>query len=359
VEQLLARLWQSVLGVKRVGIRDNFFELGGHSLLAVRIVAEIEKVFKLRLPLATLLQASTIGDLADVLRAKDWKPSWDSLVSLRPGGSRPPLFLMHAHGGNVLEYYLLANRLQADQPVYALQARGLDGNLKRGESLEMIAAAYIKELQGFQPHGPYFVGGFCFGGLLAYEVAQQLQAAGEEVALLVLMQTTHPSRDHFRPDIGPLRQWWYRGTTRLAIEKERILSGERGYFRERYGQVLDLMRGKTALALNRAFGKKTSNGVAPSPSFVSELMKAEHDRVADAYEPRPYAGEVLLIRVHNLLPGVVADPVFLGWKELLTGKVNLCELPGYQQTLMLEPNVSKLALAVMAQMRAVQDQRNS
>jgi amino acid adenylation domain-containing protein/FkbM family methyltransferase len=357
VEQLLARLWQNVLRVKRVGIRDNFFELGGHSLLAVRIVADIEKAFKVRLPLATLLQASTIGDLAEVLRAKDWKPTWNSLVALRPGGSKPALFLMHAHGGNVLEYYPFANRLEADQPVYALQARGLDGNLKRGESLEMIAAAYIKELRTFQPHGPYLLGGFCFGGLLAYEVAQQLKAAGEEIALLLLIQTTHPAQDHFRREVGPLRQWWYRGTTRVAIEKERILSGERGYVRERYGQLLDVMRGKTALALTRVLGKNESNGAAPSASFVSELMKTEHDRAADAYEPRPYDGDVLLIRVRNLLPGVVADPVFLGWKDLLSGRVDLCELPGYQQTLMLEPNVSGLARAVTTHLQRIFDRR--
>lgn len=359
VEQLLARLWQSVLRVKRVGIRDNFFELGGHSLLAVRIVADIEKTFKIRLPLATLLQASTIADLADVLRAKDWKPTWNSLVALRPGGSNPPFFLMHAHGGNVLEYYQFANRLHPDQPVYALQARGLDGNLKRGESLELIAAAYIKELRTFQPHGPYVLGGFCFGGLLAYEAAQQLKAAGEEVALLVLIQTTHPAQDHFREDVSQLRQWWYRGTTRAAIEKERILSGERGYARERYGQLLDVMRGKIALALTRLFAKNASNGAAPSASFVSELMKAEHDRVADAYEPRPYEGDVLLIRVRNLLPGVVADPVFLGWKDLLIGRVELCELPGYQQTLMLEPNVSGLARAVTTHLQAIFDRRSA
>ena len=358
-EQLLARLWQSVLGVKRVGIRDNFFELGGHSLLAVRIVAEIEKAFRIKLPLATLLQASTIGDLADVLRAKDWKPSWNSLVALRPGGSRPPLFLMHAHGGNVLEYYQFASRLEADQPVYALQARGLDGNLKKGESLEMIAAAYVKDLQTFQPHGPYFLGGFCFGGLLAYEAAQQLTRAGEEVALLVLIQTTHPAQDHFREDVGLLRQWWYRGTTRLAIEIERILSGERGYLKERYGQIVDVMRGKTALVLNRLLSEQRSHSAVPSASFVSELMKAEHDRVADAYEPQPYGGNVLLIRVRNLLPGVVADSIFLGWKDLLGGNVDLCELPGHQQTLMLEPNVSSLARAVTAHLNELQERRSA
>src|SRR6202035_382343 len=150
VEQVLAQLWAKVLKVNRVGLNDNFFELGGHSLLAVRIIGEIENIYGRRLPLATLLQAPTVGALAEVLRKENWKPSWSSLVPLQPGGSKPPLFLIHSHGGNVLEYYPLANHLDNDQPVYALQARGLDGNIPKNESLEQIAAAYLKEIRTLQ-----------------------------------------------------------------------------------------------------------------------------------------------------------------------------------------------------------------
>src|SRR6185295_1111321 len=110
----------------------------GHSMLAVRIVVEIERLYKKRLPLATFLQAPTVGQLAQVLRDENWQPPWSSLVPVRPGGSRSPLFLMHSHGGNVLEYYPLVSALDADQPVYALQARGLDGHIVKGLSLEQI-----------------------------------------------------------------------------------------------------------------------------------------------------------------------------------------------------------------------------
>ena len=356
VEQLLARIWANVLRVKRVGIRDNFFESGGHSLLAVRIVVEIEKVFKIRLPLATLLQASTVGDLAEVLRSKDWKPSWNSLVPLRAGGTRPPLFLMHAHGGNVLEYYPLATLLEADQPVYALQARGLEGNVRKGESMEMIAAAYITELRALQSEGPYYLGGFCFGGLLALEVAQQLKAAGEDVALLVLIQTTHPAQDHFRSDVGFLRQWWYRSTTRLAIEKDRLLYGERGYVQDLVERVMGLIRGGTTVAFTRLLGDKLSKGAGQSFAYVSALMTAEHDRAADVYEPRPYDGDVLLIRASNALPGLVADTAYLGWKGILRGRVDICEVPGHQQTLLLEHRVSHVAKELNAWLKIVEGQ---
>ena len=149
------------------------------------------------MPLATLLQAPTVGGLAEVLRKENWKPSWSSLVPLQPGGSKPPIFLIHSHGGNVLEYYPLANALGKDQPVYALQARGLDGNIVKNESLEEIATAYLKEIRSLQPDGPYILGGFCFGGLVALEAAQQLQAAGQKVALVVMIQTTHPRAQAF------------------------------------------------------------------------------------------------------------------------------------------------------------------
>src|SRR5208283_3390254 len=134
IEQVLARIWERVLKVKPVGLHDNFFHLGGHSLLGVRLLLEVEKVSRKRLPLAVLLQAPTIFDLAEVLRKEQWAPTWSSLVPIRPAGSKPPLFLMHAHGGNVLEYYPLANLLDADQPVYALQARGLDGRIAKDQS---------------------------------------------------------------------------------------------------------------------------------------------------------------------------------------------------------------------------------
>jgi acyl carrier protein len=201
----LNRRWPDLvqdLKVKRIGIHDNFFELGGHSLLAVRIMAEIERLLQRKLPLATFLQAPTIGDLADVLRKEDWKPSWSSLVPIRAGGSKPPLFLMHSHGGNVLEYYPLAERLDADQPVYALQARGLDGHIIKDQSFEEMVEAYVAELRSLQPEGPYFLGGYCLGGLLALEAARQLSALGEEVALVVLIQTINPAYARFRPGLS-------------------------------------------------------------------------------------------------------------------------------------------------------------
>jgi len=233
IEQLLAQLWAKILKVRHVGLYDNFFELGGHSLLAVRMIVEIEKVYKKRLPLATLLQAPTVGALAEMLRKQEWKPSWSSLVPIRPGGSKPPLFLMHSHGGNVLEYYPLADRLDASQPVYAIQAKGLDGQIVKNRSMEEMAALYLEEVRSLQPEGPYYLGGFCFGGVLALEAAQQLSAAGQEVALVVMIQSMHPASARFKPDTTVLQRWWYRTKQRMSLERENLSYRGTGYIQER------------------------------------------------------------------------------------------------------------------------------
>ena len=320
---MLAQLWSKVLHVRRVGLHDNFFELGGHSLLAVRTVIEIEKILKKRLPLATLLQAPTIAELADVLRKENWKPSWSSLVPVRPGGSKPPLFLMHSHGGNVLEYYPLANHLDADQPVYALQARGLDGDIVKGRSLEEMAAGYVDELQSLQPEGPYFLGGFCFGGLVALEAAQQLSAAGQEVALVILIQTMNPAFARFRPDTALYQQWWYRTTKRIDLERENLSFRGKSYIYERGRHAWNVARARATIAINNLAG----NGRAPHKSssmqcHILESLGIEHDRAFLEYTPRPYHGHAILLRASRQMVGLMADS-YLGWKDIFQGNLDV------------------------------------
>jgi acyl-CoA synthetase (AMP-forming)/AMP-acid ligase II/acyl carrier protein len=186
IEAKLARIWAQVLGLERVGIRDDFFELGGDSLQAVSLFVQIEKIFGKELPLAVLLQAPTVEHLASILRQEAWSEPWSSLVPLQPDGPRPPFFCIHGPGGHVLSYYDLARHLRPAQPVYGLQAQGLDGKHAPLMSIEDMAAHYIKEIHSLQPDGPYFLGGLCFGGILAFEMAQQLHAQGQKVALLAL-----------------------------------------------------------------------------------------------------------------------------------------------------------------------------
>jgi amino acid adenylation domain-containing protein len=342
VEQVLAQLWAKILNVPRVGLNDNFFDLGGHSLLAVRIIVEIEKIYHRRLPLATLLQAPTVGALAEVLRKENWQPSWSSLVPLQPGGSRPPLFLIHSHGGNVLEYYPLANHLGKDQPVYALQARGLDGNIVRDQSLEEIAAAYLAEIRSLQPQGPYVLGGFCFGGLVALEAAQQLQRAGQKVSLVVMIQTTHPQASPFAKDSNAAHRLWHRSTKRMDLERQNLLHRGPKYFADRLRRAWDVMLARTQIAFDKMSANGHGEKTRTSLAYNLEILGMEHDRAFEAYEPQPYFGDVLLFRVDKQLPGMRSD-ASLGWGAVVKGHLEIRELPGHQQNILTEPKVTRLA----------------
>ena len=358
IEQMLCQIWAKVLNVKRVGLNDNFFDLGGHSLLAVRIVAEVEKLFGTRLPLATLLQAPTVAQLAEILRKENWTPPWSSLVPIRPGGSRPPLFLMHSHGGNVIEYYALANQLDADQPVYALQTRGLDGRIVKGLSMEQMAASYVEEIRSFQPEGPYYLGGFCLGGSLALIAAQLLIAAGEEVALVVMIQTTHPDAIRFRPEITGMQRLRYSASKRFDLEMENLSHRGGNYIVERCRHLWNRAGARATMLLDRVSERENSDPSKLSMNYILEVLGVEHERALHQYVPRPYAGEVLLFRATKQLTGQNVDEI-LGWKGVLTGHVDVCEIPGHQQKIMSAPNVVQLGKELTIRLKAVQEQREA
>ena len=354
-EQLLAQIWAKVLKVKRVGLHDNFFDLGGHSLLAVRVAAEIENHTKTRLPLASILQSPTIAELAEDLRRPQWQPSWSSLVPLRTSGSRPPLFLMHAHGGNVLEYHALAELLDHDQPVYAFQARGLDGNIPTDCSIEEIVSSYIEELRSLQPEGPYFLAGFCVGGLLALEAAQQLTDAGQEVALVMVMQTMHPDVFRRTEEIPILPRLWYQLIKRIDLERENLSHAGKGriHILERCRRAWDLLHARVTIAYHKLSGKRPADLSVLPRLYIFEALSMEFLNAVRKYSPRPYAGDVVLFRASKQLRGLETD-MCLGWKHHLHGNLEVCEVPGHQQNLMLLPNVKQLASALATRLKAAQ-----
>jgi len=189
LESKLVTIWQKVLGTALIGTTDNFFDLGGHSLTALRLFSEVRNLTGRHLPLATLFQAPTVRQLANILRDSGWTPPWSSLVPIRPTGTKPRFYCVHGGGGNVLLFRNLSRDLGPDYPFYALQSRGLNHNGNYLTTVEEMAAEYLKEIRDFQPEGPYCLGGFCMGGQVAYHMARLLTAAGEKVSLLVLFDT--------------------------------------------------------------------------------------------------------------------------------------------------------------------------
>jgi amino acid adenylation domain-containing protein len=356
-EKALAAIWSRLLKVDRIGIHDDFFELGGHSLMAIKVVSQIRDIFGVDLPLAKLLEAPTIADLAGILHKEHREPSSTSLVPMRPSGSKPPVFLVHAHGGNVLEYHPLVSRLDHDQPVYAFQAKGLDGHIEKDTSLERMASAYLDELKRFQPLGPYFLGGFCLGGWLALEMAQQLTAAGQQVALVVLIQSIHPDGRRFKPGTSMFHRLWCRAATQIGYELENLSHRGKGYIWERCQRAWDITRARIAIGFNN-LTHNYPNDLSRLPKlFIFEAVGIEHKKAMNKYVPRPYGGDVVLFRASKQIPGLIADE-YLGWRRVLHGNLDVCEAPGYQQTLLLEPNVSRLAQEFDSRLKAAQ-QRSS
>ncbi|MEM7593941.1 MAG: amino acid adenylation domain-containing protein, partial [Cyanobacteria bacterium P01_A01_bin.83] len=200
----LTKIWSQVLGIEPIGIRDNFFDLGGNSLQAVVLFAQIEKQFGKSLPLATLFQSATIAEIAQIIRSQEWLAPWSSLVPIQPNGNKPPLFYIHAGGGNLLIYRDSALALGSDQPVYGLQPRGLDGRYMPFNRIEDMAAHYLAQIRKLQPDGPYFLAGLSSGGNIAWEIAQLLQAQGQEVALLALFDANGTNYFKLLPPIPRL-----------------------------------------------------------------------------------------------------------------------------------------------------------
>ena len=187
LEYQLAQVWEELFDIRPIGITDNFFDLGGHSLLSVRMIDRIEQVIGKKLPLATLLSGATIEKLAAALLKQESESLRSPLVEIQAGGSKRPFFYLHGDfNGGGLYCVSLSRHLGKDQPFYALQPHGMDGQ-PMPRTIEAMAEDHIKTLRGHQPEGPYLLGGHCNGALIAFEMARQLEAQGAKVDLLVLI----------------------------------------------------------------------------------------------------------------------------------------------------------------------------
>jgi amino acid adenylation domain-containing protein len=224
VEIRITKIWEATLGIPRIGIADDFFELGGHSLLALRMMRRLEQAFGKNLPPSILFQAPTVEKLAAVLREDAGAQNWRSLVAIQPRGSKTPFFCVHGLGGHVLRFGALAQHLSEDRPFYGLQAHGLDGEHPCHTRVEDMAAHYISEIRSLQPQGPYFIGGYSFGGAVAFEMARQLRQHGEDVAFLALLDTYQRSARKGQSLARTFLQMSTRDKVAYALSKRRTIS---------------------------------------------------------------------------------------------------------------------------------------
>ena len=353
LESQLAEIWEDLLGVGQIGAEDSFFDLGGHSLVAVRLFAMVKKAFGVDFPISVLFEAPTIRKCAALIAdaggvaagvqsdaaPKAAKPQrrFTHIVPMHAGegGPNTPFFLVAGMFGNVLNLRHLAHLLGHDRPFYGLQARGLYGEDAPHDDLTQAAADYIAEMRQVQPHGPYMVGGFSGGGITAYEIAQQLRAAGEEVSLLVMLDTPLPVR-------RPLSK-----ADRMEIQKQELKAGGLGYI-ARWATN----RIKWELAKRRG----TQDAPQPSHSFHNAQIEPALLTSVAKYQVRPWDGPLALFRPPlvgkwQVGPGrwVNSERAYVlddnDWTQHAP-QIEVYEVPGDHDSMVLEPNVRVLAARI-------------
>ncbi|HEY0736311.1 MAG TPA: amino acid adenylation domain-containing protein [Herpetosiphonaceae bacterium] len=324
----LARIWQELLHSGPLSIHDNFFRRGGDSLLAVRLVARIEQELGRQIPVARLVGAPTIAQIAALLRQQPADQTWSPLVEIQPGADRPPLFCVHPIGGHVLCYVKLAQQIGAEQPVYGLQVRGLEADQVPSQSIAAMAAEYLAAIREVQPHGPYLLLGWSFGGVVAFEMAQQLLRNGEEIALLAIVDSS------LDPPI--------KAAPTPAEEVLNLAWGMGGIFGKELGITAEDLEGlhqdqQLQFLLERA----QSLEVVPADIGLEQLHRylgvfRASIQAAHSYVPRACPQPILLLQAEQADPErqalLVAD-----WRAVAAGGLTVESAPGNHYSMMREP----------------------
>jgi amino acid adenylation domain-containing protein len=333
VEREICRIWEEVLSVSPVGLGANFFELGGHSLLAVRLMNQLKRSFGANIPMSALFRQPTVEQIASLIRKEVNINSEESLVPIQPLGLLPPFFWVHPMGGNVFCYAPLARALGKEQPFFAFQSCSQHNQPAIVGGLEKMAADYCAELQRIQPNGPYFLGGWSMGGVVAFEMARQLSSAGHQVHHLAIVDA------------------WAPIASQIAMESDEAsaligFAGDLGIPLDRMnlGELMSLdNESRLAWIFEQA---KAERILLPDDDLahVRRLFDTfEHNRLVLAtYVGKPYPGRVTLFRANENL-GMPASDTLLGWGLLAEGGVELYEAEGSHFTVLSALHVSKLA----------------
>ncbi|MEH2191209.1 MAG: condensation domain-containing protein [Nostoc sp.] len=336
LEFQLTQIWESILNIHPIAVTDSFFDLGGHSLLAVRLMGQIQKHFGRNLPLSVLFQGATIEHLASIIRQQANSQPLSPLVAIQPRGSQQPLFFVHPVGGNVLCYYQLAHHLGIDQPFYGLQSLGLYGESQPYTRIEDMATHYIEALRVVQPQGTYLLGGWSMGGIVAFEMATQLQKQGDRVALLALIDSPAPIFRNKPIDFDEDSD--AKILANLASDMAHSAGKKPSIFYD------DLQQLEPDEQLNYFLEQaKIANLLPPDVSIqqlrgLLQVFKSNIQAMLK-YTPQVYSDQIILFRARD---SVEENNLTLGWDELSSEPVEIITVPGDHYTMLSLSHIQTL-----------------
>ena len=358
-EIALAKIWEDLLGIKKVGVHDTFFELGGNSIQAVTMFTRIRKHFSKELPLPTIFQAPDIKRLAAIITEEDNVVNFSCLIPIQPLGCNTPLFCMHAGAGNVLFYKDLAKNLGNDQPLYGLMARGLLGKEHFHTTVEEMAAHYIKEIRSVQAHGPYQLAGYCLGGTLAFEMAKQLTDTGEKVELLATFNsrsstylnspapTDNQGSKKKAPSLSEViltyaGDYSSMNTTKKILYPLKVVKiGSKLAAYLVYKKTKHKILVFNAKVTKRGFDYYLNRGKLLPRFLRNRYLLHTNGIMSRAYKPGTYNGEMIIFRSPQIY-----KETYLGWKEHIAGGIETFNVPGKykrRSEIMNEPYVKVIS----------------
>ncbi|NEQ68260.1 MAG: non-ribosomal peptide synthetase, partial [Symploca sp. SIO2D2] len=334
LELELTQIWAEILQVEPISVIGNFFDLGGHSLLAVSLMSRIKQRLGRTLPLVTLFQGATIEQQALLLQQQADPQAWSPLISLRPRGSHPPLFFIHPGGSSVMNYQRLVPYLGTRRSIYGLEARGFEPGQLPDTSIKKMAADYIEVIQTVQPKGPYLLAGWCLGGTIAWEMAQQFLLQGEQVPRFIFIDVNSSMAMEQIPDTTQLLAELVGRYLNLSVaDLESLTSHLRSMTWEEQLVYVIAEAEHRNLSLSPGFGVEQLNCIVQ--------VQWGHDHAAQHYSPQPYPGEVILFQAEEGVAAQAEDST-LGW-HALAQQVTLHWVPGNHLSMMRDPHVQVLA----------------
>jgi amino acid adenylation domain-containing protein len=332
-EKVIAAIWADLLGVEKLSIYDDFFELGGHSLVAVQAMTRLEKETGKRLPLASLFEAPTVEKLAKLIEQDHKSIAWNSLVPIKPRGSKMPLYIVHGFGMNVLLFKDLAKHMDPDQPVFALQAKGLGPDDEALDNMEDIAQYYISEILATNPADSFALAGYSFGGIIVYEMARQLKAKGKKIVMLAMFDTYAENSDYFDPTLTKITKKARRQFPKLLFILRSLWMRPRQTISYQFNFVRRKLNGKSA-----AEEEWDSKELSPKEIRIGE----KYEYANSHYKMVPFDGAIDLFKVKTRLY-YLDDMKYMGWKKYAKKGVYVHEISGDHKTFLYMPFAREFA----------------